>query len=178
MIREVLNAESLLELLQELLDPTTATKLQSEERTAALGPPRLVVLDSVADLFRGEQTAAPGEGWSTYAALRRIARLLRSYSGRHGSAVLCVNQVSASLATGAVKPALGLTWAQEMDRSYMVSRAARPCSPSASGPDQTAQEPAANLRTIELRHSSEYPAHRAHFTIQAGGVYHTSGLYP
>jgi hypothetical protein len=93
--------------------------------------------------------------------------------------VLCVNQVSASLATGALKPALGLTWAQEMDRSYMVSRAARPCSPSSStsGP---AHEPAANLtvRTIELRHSSEYPAHRAHFTIQAGGAYHTSGLYP
>lgn len=180
MIREVLNVDSLLELLQELLDPTRMPKHLKREETAAQGPPRLFVLDSVADLFRGEQAAAPGEGWSTYATLRRIARLLRSYSERHGVVVLCVNQVSTNVATGALKPALGLTWAQEMDRSYMVSRATYPLA-SSTGPKQNVEASAANLRAIELRHSSEYPAHRAHFTIQAGGVHHyvtSSGICP
>jgi RecA/RadA recombinase len=179
MIREVSNMESLIELLQDLLHPTTRTG-GTIHPSAQDGPgpsvpkehgPRLLVLDSVADLFRGDSPAPRGEGWSAYATLRRAARMLRAYSDRHGVAVVCVNQVSTNVATGELKPALGLTWAQEMDRSYMVSRSTAPPAAAAHA-NSAADRSTTNLRTIELRQSSEFGVHRAHFTIQAAGVHH------
>jgi RecA/RadA recombinase len=138
-------------------------------------PPRLVVLDSVADLIRGEEAPAPGKGWSTYAALRRVARLLRTFSERHRVAVLCVNQVTANVGTGTLKPALGLTWAQEMDRSYMVSKRAAAAVPAAASASSKGTENAPGLatnqlRTMELSRSSQFGPHQAQFTVQAWGI--------
>lgn len=184
LIREVSNMESLLELLSGLLQAnfvtTSDSKGSSSSTTSSVGavPPRLVVLDSVADLIRGEAAPAPGEGWTTYASLRRVARLVRTFSERHGVAVLCVNQVTANVGTGTVKPALGLTWAQEMDRSYMVakdsssSHAASASASSATAESEPTDAPgvANQLRTIELCRSSQFGPHRATFTVQARGV--------
>jgi RecA/RadA recombinase len=178
LIREVSNMESLLDLLAGLLQANFATFLDNNKGGSSTStvvgappPPRLVVLDSVADLIRGEAAAAPGEGWCTYATLRRVARLARTFSERHGVAVLCVNQVTANVGTGTLKPALGLTWAQEMDRSYMVSRSSSLLL-SASHPAEPkdALGPTNQLRTIELRRSSQFGPHKAQFTVQARGV--------
>jgi RecA/RadA recombinase len=185
LIREVSNVESLLELLTGLLQANYSTldhidnnsnsqhKKGRGSSSSSVGavPPRLVVLDSVADLIRGEEAPAPGKGWSTYAALRRVARLLRTFSERHRVAVLCVNQVTANVGTGTLKPALGLTWAQEMDRSYMVSkRAAVPASASSEGTENAPGLATNQLRTIELSRSSQFGPHQAQFTVQAWGI--------
>lgn len=198
LIREVSNVENLLELLDGLLQANfvvvdenssnnNCQRKRKDHHASSVSPPpppRLVVLDSVADLIRGEAAPAPGEGWTTYATLRRVARLLRAFAERHDVAVLCVNQVTTNVGTGTLKPALGLTWAQEMDRSYMVSRTVPsghpdPATASAlttsEGADATGT--ANQLRSMELRRSSQFGPHKTQFTVQACGVSMCTGSF-
>lgn len=69
----------------------------------------LLVIDSIAAVFRGEYTTS--QSVSRAKDLREIGTQLHKIAKYFGIAVLCVNQVTDAIDSGNTIPALGLVWA-------------------------------------------------------------------
>ena len=174
-VRDVPNLDALIDLVETLIGNTTCTGAAATcSATATVPPPtptplpsapRLLVLDSVADLIRGEEVA----GWATAARLRQLAGRLRQYGIQCHTVVLSLNHVVSTMGRPTISapsqqppaplllhPALGLSWAQGMDRSYFVAR-------SSVG--------TCCFRTLELRRASDYGTCVAHFDVRDSGVH-------
>ncbi|GFO17153.1 DNA repair protein xrcc3 [Plakobranchus ocellatus] len=97
-----------------------------EKRLPALlarGMVKLVVIDSVAALFRCHYTAAQMMERAHH--LSQFASVLHQLAAQHRIPVICVNQVSANMdgpGINSVTPALGLTWANQVTCRVMMSR--------------------------------------------------------
>lgn len=88
----------------------------------AARPVRLIIIDSIAGVFRTDLEAGAGERAKS---LRAVVKQLEALSEKFDAAVLCVNQVSDSLnAEGSSQqvPALGLSWANLLRTRLWMSR--------------------------------------------------------
>jgi RecA/RadA recombinase len=78
----------------------------------------VVVVDSIAALFRGDEDA-----YERGVDLRRTAFHLRQVSRRRSSTcVVCVNQVTANVAEGVDQPSLGLVWSNLVTARLRLDR--------------------------------------------------------
>ena len=128
-LSSVLNEEDLFELL--------AGKLQ-KQMARHKGHIKILILDSIADLYRGGG-AYGGGAVEAKAQLFHIAALLKKLSHQFQVPVLVINQVVAvvqskqnvvgtrlssilPLPRDGLKPALGLSWANCVNTSYLTSR--------------------------------------------------------
>lgn len=88
----------------------------------AARPVRLIIIDSIAGIFRTDLESGAGERAKS---LRAVVKQLEALSEKFDAAVLCVNQVSDSLnADGSSQqvPALGLSWANLLRTRIWMSR--------------------------------------------------------
>ncbi|KAG7272602.1 LOW QUALITY PROTEIN: hypothetical protein CRUP_033111 [Coryphaenoides rupestris] len=86
------------------------------------GRVRLVVVDSVAALFRSEFQA--GQGLERSRQLTAFASALHKLSSTYSLPVLCVNQGGLRPVDSKVLPALGMAWANQVMVRLMVTRLA------------------------------------------------------
>ncbi|NXB69969.1 XRCC3 protein, partial [Donacobius atricapilla] len=135
----------------------------------ARGMARLVVIDSMAALFRGEFGPAQSALKARY--LQTFGAQLHSLSTRFRTPIVCVNQVSDQIAshsagTGSrVTPALGITWSNQLLMRLMVSRVSLPGhSPGA------ASHCAASTRTLSVIFAPHLPPSFCYYTVQLEGV--------
>jgi RecA/RadA recombinase len=129
-MRSIRNADELLELLQ------TGLSQFLEQRRTAKQPVRIIVLDGLAHLFRVAENYM--ERSSTFF---EMSSLLKQLSSQYQVSILCTNQVTSRLpssddeqqqpqqqskthfsSTETLQPALGLSWAQCCNSSFMVKR--------------------------------------------------------
>ncbi|XP_065352798.1 DNA repair protein XRCC3-like isoform X1 [Cloeon dipterum] len=85
-------------------------------------PVRLIIIDSVAGIFRTDLEAGAGERAKSF---RAVVRQLEVLSERFDAAVLCVNQVSdvpSESGTSQLAPALGLSWANLLRTRLWMSK--------------------------------------------------------
>eukprot|EP00036_Acanthoecidae_sp_10tr_P019492 CAMPEP_0206298260 /NCGR_PEP_ID=MMETSP0106_2-20121207/6598_1 /ASSEMBLY_ACC=CAM_ASM_000206 /TAXON_ID=81532 /ORGANISM="Acanthoeca-like sp., Strain 10tr" /LENGTH=333 /DNA_ID=CAMNT_0053728955 /DNA_START=44 /DNA_END=1045 /DNA_ORIENTATION=+ len=116
---------------------------------------RLVVVDSIAALFRGEY----GRDDSIARAddLFKISRALKALSDQWHTAIVCVNQVSDLVGDGAprlVIPALGLAWSDMVNTRLFLQKG--------SG---------AEPRTLAVVLAPHLPPTRVAFRVDASGVH-------
>ncbi|NWZ62739.1 XRCC3 protein, partial [Acrocephalus arundinaceus] len=135
----------------------------------ARGMVRLVVIDSIAALFRCEFGPAQAALKARY--LQTFGAQLHSLSTRFRTPIMCVNQVwdqTASYSTGTgsrVTPALGITWANQLLMRLMVSRVSLPRhSPGA------ASHCAGSMRTLNVIFAPHLPPSFCYYTVQLEGV--------
>ncbi|RUS70222.1 hypothetical protein EGW08_022015 [Elysia chlorotica] len=127
-----------------------------ERRLPALlerGLVKLVVIDSVAALFRCHYSA--GQVMERARHLSQFASVLHQLATQHSIPVVCVNQVSASMdkaGPSKVTPALGLTWANQVNSRIMMRRSS--LSRSCEDPQPTHQRPGESSSSLNL------PTHR------------------
>jgi DNA-repair protein XRCC3 len=118
----------------------------------AARPVRLIIIDSIAGVFRTDLEAGAGERAKS---LRAVVKQLEALSERFDAAVLCVNQVSDSMnAEGSNQqvPALGLSWANLLRTRLWMSRTNE-------------------ARFLEIRLSPEVPSGiKLQFTIANSGI--------
>lgn len=101
-----------------------------ERRLPALlaqGLVRLVVIDSVAALFRCHYTGKQMMERARH--MSQFASVLHKLANEHKIPIVCVNQVSAQFDKGdpnSVTPALGLTWSNQITCRIMMSRPSNP----------------------------------------------------
>lgn len=135
--------------------------LQQQKLITQQNSVALIVIDSIADLFRlgnGEDTNKDSTSISRRSFLLfELASLLRRLSRQYEVPVLVINQVSASLGSDSALPSLGLTWENCVNTSYFVSRRQ-----SLSG---------SSVRQIQLNKSSRHAIHkRIFFQIETRGI--------
>ncbi|NXY28604.1 XRCC3 protein, partial [Pomatorhinus ruficollis] len=135
----------------------------------ARGMVRLVVIDSIAALFRCEFGAAQSALKARY--LQTFGAQLHSLSTRYRTPIMCINQVwqqtvSYSTGTGSrVTPALGITWSNQLLMRLMVSRVSLPGhSPGA------AAHCAGSVRTLSVIFAPHLPPSFCYYTVQLEGV--------
>lgn len=133
--KAVVNTDDLKSLLAEL--PSLLEK----------NPIAVIVIDNISDLFRG--TLSSESHVERSADLFAVASRLKALSEQFQVPVLVVNQV-ATVGTSTI-PALGLSWAQCVNRSYFVE-----------------QKQAGRL--LRLLRSSEFPPTSLAFRIESIGV--------
>jgi len=130
---------------------------------------RVVVLDSIADLFR---IADHRQSFATRSTmLFGLASRLKWLSDRFHVPIVVVNQITNKIGNPSVTgitqpsqiiPALGLSWAQCVNRSYILSRGGPP----------PAKEGVIDRRKIQLHRSSHnQEGATAAFCIQIDGVF-------
>ncbi|KAK3708248.1 hypothetical protein RRG08_023651 [Elysia crispata] len=115
----------------------------------ARGLVKLVVIDSVAALFRCHYTAAQVMERARH--LSQFASVLHQLAKQHRIPVVCVNQVSASMGRAAgpsVTPALGLTWANQITCRIMMKRLSS--SLCCEDPQSTHQKPGESSSSLNL----------------------------
>ncbi|XP_029343324.1 DNA repair protein XRCC3 isoform X2 [Acyrthosiphon pisum] len=86
-------------------------------------PIKLIVIDSITAVFRGEYT--PSEVPRRSRDLRDIAVFLHKLSVEHGLWIICVNQVTSSISDiggNKLVPSLGLAWANLVTTRLMMSK--------------------------------------------------------
>ncbi|NXQ24075.1 XRCC3 protein, partial [Alaudala cheleensis] len=135
----------------------------------ARGMVRLVVIDSMAALFRCEFGAAQAALRARY--LQGFGAQLHSLSTRFRTPIVCINQVwwlfaSCSMGVGSrVTPALGITWSNQLLMRLMLSRAPLP------GPAPgTASPCAGSMRTLSVVFAPHLPPSFCYYTVQLEGV--------
>ncbi|XP_059476544.1 DNA repair protein XRCC3-like isoform X1 [Neocloeon triangulifer] len=88
----------------------------------AARPVRLIIVDSIAGVFRTDLDAGAGERAKS---LRAVVRQMEILSGKFDAAILCVNQVADVVSEGGGSqqvPALGLSWANLLRTRMWMSR--------------------------------------------------------
>ncbi|XP_064602712.1 DNA repair protein XRCC3-like isoform X2 [Liolophura sinensis] len=132
------------------------------------GAVKLVIIDSVAALFRCEFEA--GQMVHRAKSIGTLGSCLHKLSAKFNIPVVCVNQVSDSFSEGAsgkVVPALGLTWSNYVTTRLMLSRLTGILSVSG----QNTGKPTPNvLRNIEILFSPHLPNMSCDFIIDQEGV--------
>ena len=171
------NADSSSTLLQRILTKCVRNEddflqfvLQELPTMLLLSCPtiRVVVLDSIANLFRGNDENDDGSLWLAHANQRsstlfRIAAQLKFLSERYNIPILVINQVSHNLQTNTIVPALGLSWASCVNASYQIAKLGVSDS---TGPQQQQQ----TTRSLTLVRSSSTKTFTTLFRIDTSGV--------
>ncbi|NXU96931.1 XRCC3 protein, partial [Cettia cetti] len=136
----------------------------------ARGMVRLVVIDSMAALFRGDFGPAQAALKARY--LQTFGAQLHSLSTRFRTPIMCINQVWNQVASYSVSyflyrvegsrviPALGITWSNQLLMRLMVSRV----SPGA------ASHCAGSRRTLSVVFAPHLPPSFCYYTVQLEGV--------
>ncbi|CAI5742048.1 unnamed protein product [Peronospora destructor] len=152
-IEQLYTVDDLMSLLQARL-PT----LLEEQNT------KLVVLDSVAALFRLESTSSVKDAVKRSRTMFHMANCMRILSDEYGVVFIVTNQVTGdfdprSAATGnGQRPALGLTWSHCINQRLMITRNA----------DST-------QRQLEVAFSPHLPATTCIFQVTSDGVRPVNG---
>ncbi|XP_043838555.1 DNA repair protein XRCC3 isoform X2 [Dromiciops gliroides] len=138
------------------------------------GMVRLIIIDSIAALFRCEFGIQNSITKAKY--LQNLGAKLHQLSSRFQSPVLCVNQITDTLdergLTGTnldvperVSPALGITWSNQLLMRLMVSR------PSCEfSRDTDASATGTVVRTLSVVFAPHLPQSHCHYTVSAEGV--------
>ncbi|NWX96565.1 XRCC3 protein, partial [Nothoprocta ornata] len=134
------------------------------------GMVRLVVIDSIAALFRCEFGVSDSVLKARY--LQTFGAQLHSLSTRFRTPIMCINQVwhqKSFFLCRTIKfrvyPALGITWANQLLMRLMVSRVWHPeHSPGA------ALQHAAGLRTLRVIFAPHLPSSFCYYTVKLEGV--------
>ncbi|NXB41323.1 XRCC3 protein, partial [Eulacestoma nigropectus] len=127
----------------------------------ARGMVRLVVIDSLAALFRCE--FGPSESALKARYLQTFGAQLHSLSTRFRTPIMCINQVWA--VGNRVTPALGITWSNQLLMRLMVSRVSLPGHSSG-----VASHCAASMRTLSVVFAPHLPPSFCYYTVQLEGV--------
>ncbi|NWI65723.1 XRCC3 protein, partial [Todus mexicanus] len=131
------------------------------------GMVRLVVVDSIAALFRCEFGVSDSVAKAQY--LQTFGAQLHSLSTRFRTPIVCVNQVWHQIASHAVEnrvcPALGITWANQLLMRLMVSRVPQPEQSAGA-----ASHHPANLRTLRVVFAPHLPPSFCYYTVKLEGV--------
>ncbi|NWY26167.1 XRCC3 protein, partial [Pheucticus melanocephalus] len=134
----------------------------------ARGMARLVLIDSMAALFRAEFGPADSALKARY--LQAFGAQLHSLSTRFRTPIVCINQVwypiASYLVVGSrVTPALGITWSNQLLMRLMARRLWLPGhSPAAAGPG------AGSRRTLSVVFAPHLPPSFCYYTVQLEGV--------
>ncbi|XP_014727379.1 PREDICTED: DNA repair protein XRCC3 [Sturnus vulgaris] len=141
----------------------------------ARGMARLVVIDSIAALFRCEFGPAQSALKARY--LQTFGAQLHSLSTRFRTPIMCINQVtdavseseaaqcSCRIVGSRVTPALGITWSNQLLMRLMVSRTSLP------GPSPgAASHSAGSVRTLSVVFAPHLPPSFCCYTVQLEGV--------
>ncbi|KAJ8045800.1 DNA repair protein XRCC3 [Holothuria leucospilota] len=136
---------------------------------------KLIVIDSVAALFRSEFEAH--EAFQRAKSLQRFGAQLHQLANKHNIPVICVNQVTANINTqssseNSFKPALGLAWSNQVQTRLMLKRMpyklpATSHSSESSDVPNTYEIP---VRALEVVFSPHLPRDTAYFVVDANGV--------
>ncbi|NXK27335.1 XRCC3 protein, partial [Arenaria interpres] len=142
----------------------------------ARGMVRLVVVDSIAALFRCEFGVADSVTKARY--LQTFGAQLHSLSTRFRTPIMCVNQkwFCEQLVTPSkfsnwqktrarVSPALGITWANQLLMRLMVSRVPQPHQPAG-----VASHHAGSVRTLRVVFAPHLPPSFCYYTVKLEGV--------
>lgn len=125
---------------------------------------KLIVLDSVAALFRCEYTA--NDWLKRQQDLHNLGSLLHKFSYTYGAAVVCTNQVTSVIEntnhcqSSHLKPALGLYWSSLITNRLMLSR-------THHDPDSVCFN---SLRTMQVLFSPYLPSEKCNFVVTSDGV--------
>ncbi|GAB9464954.1 DNA repair protein xrcc3 [Globisporangium polare] len=153
-IEQLYEADNLLDLLQSRL-PT----LLEEQNT------KLVVIDSIAAVFRLEATASVKEASRRSRMMFHMANCMRILSAQYNVVFVLSNQVTGNFngdaqqqqqginSSSAFKPALGLSWSNCINQRLMITR-----------------RPSGALRRMEVAFSPSCPSASASFEITSEGV--------
>jgi len=93
----------------------------------ASGLVKLVVIDSIASLFRGEFTGGPGAMQDRNDWFFGLASMMKRLSCEYDAYFVVANQVSFDPHLGKVKPALGLAWSSCVNQRLLLEFADPPC---------------------------------------------------
>ncbi|XP_074765408.1 DNA repair protein XRCC3 isoform X2 [Athene noctua] len=136
------------------------------------GMVRLVVIDSIAALFRCEFGVSDSVMKARY--LQTFGAQLHSLSTRFRTPIMCINQVTdavseseaAQCSLGSrVCPALGITWANQLLMRLMVSRVPQPA-PSSG----VVSHPTGSVRTLRVVFAPHLPSSSCCYTVKLEGV--------
>ncbi|TYZ57865.1 hypothetical protein PybrP1_011850 [[Pythium] brassicae (nom. inval.)] len=149
-VEQLYESDELLDLLQSRLPA-----LLEEQNT------KLVVIDSIAALFRQEATASVKEASRRSRLMFHMANCIRILSAQYGVVFVVSNQVTGNFAAApaealqgsAFKPALGLSWSNCVNQRLMVTR-----------------RPGSTVRRVEVAFSPSCPPGGASFEITREGV--------
>lgn len=112
---------------------------------------KLVVLDSIAAVFRTEFGYTKQEFRERTLWLTSLSSKLRELSHKYGAAIVIANQVSSSL-NGELNPALGLTWSNCINSRIMLRKSEDITAVlTESTPTQTSKEPVSGVRVLPTR---------------------------
>ncbi|NXF75127.1 XRCC3 protein, partial [Sclerurus mexicanus] len=149
----------------------------------ARGMVRLVVIDSIAALFRCEFGVSESVMKARY--LQTFGAQLHSLSTRFRTPIMCINQVwhqncclfcrvmvqslyadfMVLVVGNRVAPALGMTWANQLLMRLMASRIAWPGQASGGAPHCTG-----SVRTLRVVFAPHLPPSFCYYTVQLEGV--------
>ncbi|NXH08573.1 XRCC3 protein, partial [Loxia leucoptera] len=136
----------------------------------ARGMARLVLIDSMAALFRGEFSPAESARRARY--LQAFGAQLHSLSTRFRTPIVCINQVtdavseseaaqcSCRVVGSRVTPALGITWSNQLLMRLMAQRLWLPGHSSCAG----------SRRTLSVVFAPHLPPSFCYYTVQLEGV--------
>ncbi|NWR61182.1 XRCC3 protein, partial [Bucorvus abyssinicus] len=137
------------------------------------GMVRLVVIDSIAALFRCEFGVSDSVMRARY--LQTFGAQLHSLSTRFRTPVICINQVwhqhcfsfcrDLNGVDQRVAPALGITWANQLLMRLMVSRVSQPEQPSGA-----ASHHSGSVRTLRVVFAPHLPPSFCYYTVKLEGV--------
>ncbi|KFP90935.1 PREDICTED: DNA repair protein XRCC3 [Apaloderma vittatum] len=139
------------------------------------GMVRLVVIDSIAALFRCEFGASDSVMKARY--LQTFGAQLHSLSTKFRTPIMCINQVTdavsdleaaqcnCSVMDNRVLPALGITWANQLLMRLMVSRVSQHEPPSGVVPHHTG-----SVRTLRVIFAPHLPSSSCYYTVKLEGV--------
>ncbi|NXL24893.1 XRCC3 protein, partial [Setophaga kirtlandii] len=134
----------------------------------ARGMARLVLIDSMAALFRAE--FGPADAALKARHLQAFGAQLHSLSTRFSTPIVCINQVGYPIASylvvgSRVTPALGITWSNQLLMRLMARRVWLP----GHGPAAAAPGPGSS-RTLSVVFAPHLPPSFCHYTVQMEGV--------
>ncbi|KFV61988.1 DNA repair protein XRCC3 [Dryobates pubescens] len=132
------------------------------------GMVRLVVIDSIAALFRCEFGVSDSVTKARY--LQTFGAQLHSLSTKFRTPIMCINQQSSntffhSLVDNRVIPALGISWANQLLMRLMVSRVLQPEQSSGA-----ASHHAGSVRTLRVVFAPHLPLSFCYYTVKLEGV--------
>ncbi|XP_068016339.1 DNA repair protein XRCC3 isoform X1 [Melanerpes formicivorus] len=139
------------------------------------GMVRLVVIDSIAALFRCEFGVSESVTKARY--LQTFGAQLHSLSTKFRTPIMCINQVTdavseseaalcgCSLVDNRVIPALGMSWANQLLMRLMVSRVLQPEQSSGA-----ASRHAGSVRTLRVVFAPHLPLSFCYYTVKLEGV--------
>jgi DNA-repair protein XRCC3 len=167
--RSVTNQEDLLCLLREELPQ----QLKQWQQSGGYHPVSVIVLDSIADMFRvgnGEGAFEDKANLSQRSSLLfEIAAILRKLSDEFRIPIVVINQVSSDFSSSDSHiPTLGLSWANCVNTSYLLRRSSIMAAPLA---ESTGSNTPAATRQIFLTKSSHHRVEQqAVFQITSQGI--------